>query len=234
MRASSFTSLFLTLRQIMAVSKAAICLLTLAVLRCDAQDSQALNFAYDGGYSNGYSGTLGWQFTVNQNLSVTALGLYNAGLTITDTHQVGIFDAAGSLIASGTVGPTSSDTVSGYFDYSAITPVTLIAGNTYTAAALLTASDYFYYAPSAIYTDSRISYQLSAYQALGGDALVNPDSFDFTNGFGYFGPNFLISNSDPLPGAPTPEPGALAMAAGLLCGGGVFLRRRRNRVMDHS
>ena len=195
-----------------------------------AQNSQALSFSFDGGYDSGYNGTLGWTFTVNQNLTVTALGFYNAGLEVTSTHMVGIFDATGTLIASGSVGPSISDQVIQYFDYSAIAPISLTAGNSYTAAALLTSTDYFYYGPSSINTDSRISYELSGYQLLGGNSLQFPDSFNNANGYGYFGPNFLIAGSDPGQPAGTPEPGtALFAGAAITFIAGNKLRQRKHR-----
>src|ERR1700693_727987 len=48
--------------------------------------------------------TLGWSFSVNSSISVTSLGAYDASLYgLNVAHDVGIWDAAGDLLASATV-----------------------------------------------------------------------------------------------------------------------------------
>src|SRR5213596_3089860 len=56
------------------------CTLALALCPRPAQSQVALQFSNDGGFANGYTGTLGWQFTANQNLTLTQFGIYNAEL----------------------------------------------------------------------------------------------------------------------------------------------------------
>jgi hypothetical protein len=110
-------------------------LLGVAHLRADspAVDFSSVNPS-DNFTNNSWS--LGWSFTTNVAISVSALGYYNASLTgglaglSADCHcgEVGIFDSAGDLLVSAQV--TSSDPVIGFFNYQAITPLELAASQT--------------------------------------------------------------------------------------------------------
>ena len=66
-----------------------------------------INGSYDG---NSYS--MGWSFTLDESVQVTALGMFNynawttLGGTLNESAAVGIFDASGDLITSGIVTPT--------------------------------------------------------------------------------------------------------------------------------
>lgn len=84
-----------------------------------------------------HSGTVGLVFTVGgSNLSVTALGFQDSldnGLT--SSHEVGLWDSTGNLIASVTVPSGTSGTLSGNYRYAAISAVTLIANQQYTIGA---------------------------------------------------------------------------------------------------
>lgn len=83
---------------------------------------------------NNYSGALGFQFTVLQNLIINALGRkYLVGNT--QNHVVNLWSAAagGTLLASATVLAASSSDANG-FKFATISPVTLVPGVTYTIA----------------------------------------------------------------------------------------------------
>lgn len=85
---------------------------------------------------------LGNSFTVGANdLEVTALGYYDftvgggTGDGLTDTHDVGIYNSSGSLIASVTVPSGTVGTLLGDYRYASLaSTVTLTAGQTYTLA----------------------------------------------------------------------------------------------------
>src|SRR5579872_1530650 len=78
------------------------------------------------------SGTAGWSFQTLQSISVTALGGLDSVVTNSDQSptSIGLWDQSGTLLASATITATP-----GFFnpqyDYASITPVTLIAGQTY-------------------------------------------------------------------------------------------------------
>ena len=80
--------------------------------------------------------TIGYQFDVTTALNVTALGFFtnpNKGdKTFADSHEVGLWNAAGTLLASATV--TDSSTLIGMFKWTSITPVTLLPGIGYQVA----------------------------------------------------------------------------------------------------
>ena len=188
--------------------------------RTEAQ-APALSFSTDGGYANGFTGTLGWEFTANSTVSLTDFGFYNNGGTIDISHWVGLWNVSGDLLASGTVGPSASDIAIGYFDYSPTTPYTLQAGDTYVIGTLLASGDSFYYDSSTVTTAASVSYVQTQFDITDTPSLTFPQTTDFpSNGFGYFGPNFEVTL--------TPEP-ALTLPLGLAMLGVLHRRRRVGR-----
>ena len=83
-----------------------------------------------GSFTNGTDGewTLGFQFVPTTNITVTALGSYFQN-GVTSRHDVGLWTAGGTLLASTTVAGSGA-AIDG-FQYQGITPLGLIAGNTY-------------------------------------------------------------------------------------------------------
>src|SRR5947209_9809082 len=90
------------------------------------------------GSVTGTDQTIGFTFTPTVNIVVSALGVWdaNAPVAFTQTHQVGLWDSSGTLLASTTVLTTSP--LTGAWRYVAITPVTLLAGQTYFAGSAIT------------------------------------------------------------------------------------------------
>lgn len=83
---------------------------------------------------NNYSGALGFQFTVLQNVTVNKLGrMFLPGNS--QNHVVNLWSAAGggTLLATGTVLVASASDSNG-FKWVAVAPVTLVPGVTYTIA----------------------------------------------------------------------------------------------------
>ncbi len=81
--------------------------------------------------------TIGFEFTVDADADITidALGVYDSGQDgLADSHQVGIWDADGTLLDSVTV-PASGGALEGAFRYIDIAELTLSAGATYTIGA---------------------------------------------------------------------------------------------------
>ena len=164
-------------------------------------------------FSNG-SWVFGIDFTVgDSNITVDALGYYYDPETgLTDNHPVGMYDSIGNLLASATV--TSADPLVGHFEYAAISPIVLLAGDTYRVVGV-SLSDLYTWDPTGFATSPAITYLGDTYQS--GTSLVDPAP-EFHNDVehGFFGPDFMISSTTPT----IPEPSSvilLGTALGALC-----------------
>jgi hypothetical protein len=151
------------------------------------------------GYSNFTNGnwTLGFQFTPTANLTVTSLGDYfQAG--VTNTQAVGLWTLAGAELATASV--TGSGAAADSFQFTAITPVVLLAGQTYVVGGTTGSDNYagfdianFVVAPVIGYGGHRESY---------GAALQYPANY-YGGSFADFGGDFQFTA--------VPEPAAWAM-----------------------
>jgi hypothetical protein len=182
-----------------------------------------------GGFENSNYGsdvTLGWQFTVSVQLTLTALGYFDAGGGLTDSHPVGVWDSLGNLIAEGTVpSGTGTNLVDG-FRMLPITPVPLAPG-TYTIGgyANVTSPDPFEFQAPSITTVAGLSFvQHDLFTQ--GSTLTEPTSVAhvFTP-YGYFGPDFLVTNGT-VTTVDAPEPRSILL---ILLGLAVLAVRRRSR-----
>jgi hypothetical protein len=167
-------------------------------------------------FSN-FTDLVGWQFTVNNNITVDALGFYdNPANGIHSSHPIGIYDVATQeLVLSGAVGP--ADPYSAWFNWASVAPTVLLAGHTYDIVTVLN-GDNRTWNPNGITFDSNITY-IEDVWSNGVHTLMFPNSTD-SNPFGYFGPNFDIS-----PGT-VPEPSTLLLlGTGMLSGLGALRRK---------
>jgi len=183
--------------------------------------------------------TLGWEFTVSSDITVTAVGVFDAGKDgLAESHSVGLWTSAGAPlfvpvdVPGGTLG-----TLDGYFRYVSVTPTLLLAGETYVIGAAYTEGD-----PQL---DSVINYppfgSVTAFTMASGLTFVR--NRQGNNGFStvalfptdsasvqpsYFGPNFEFTDvSAGTTAAAVPEPATLVLfGSGLAI---VVARRRRNR-----
>jgi len=165
---------------------------------------------------------IGWKFTVENPITVTALGIctdvpFVAGPT---SAQVGLWKGSGTKLASCTV--LSGDVVDGSFTYHTITSVILQPGQSYTVACLLPTGagwisqvDDPGFAPGIDFVARRFDFSPSSTLFM---PTVDYNSVPLGNTVGGFGASFTF--------VPVPEPSAFALgglgAAALM----IFLRRK--------
>lgn len=168
----------------------------------DITDTALYSYTWTTHYTLGYSFTVG-----NTPLTFNALGVFDvisatpsplsaghanaAGLS--SSHEVGVWDSVGNLIASATVNPGDPTIASansyGNWVYQTITPTTLTAG-TYTIGALfLAGSDPVMILQTAINNAAGVAY-VQGYYA-GGNVLTLPTGTYPRNEQQYFGPTLL-------------------------------------------
>ncbi len=148
--------------------------------------------------------TLGWDFRTTGSLQVDALGFFDDSLNgLADSHEVGLWNSSGTLLASATVAAGTVDPLTAQFRYVNIAPVTLAAGQTYYIGALfLDGNDNVVFPGTGgtVTTNPLIVYGQSTY-ADSSSTLTDPTIEFGQNGF--FGPNFLLSA--------VPEPASWAL-----------------------
>lgn len=177
--------------------------------------------AFDIFYTASTGDAVGWNFTLNQDVIVTDVGVWidqgffgNPG--VNSTHEWGVWDSSGSLLASGTT--ALGGTTIGGFEYTDVADFLLAAGDTYTIAAVYVAGDGDEYISSAsgVTNSPDVNWLNSVYPTTGDLGLTFPGLSSAVSSGGRFGPNFLYTP------VPTPASAAL-LAAGVL----VAVRRRR-------
>jgi Domain of unknown function (DUF4082) len=183
-----------------------------------AQSSVEALQAYTGGSTVSFGvaegRTMGWLFQANSSIQVTALGVYDFGSWAggwQTSHQVGIWDYSGGLLAETTV--TSADP-EGADDVRWVTlnsSLNLTAGQFYYIEAYYpnggaAVTDNLRYQATAVTTSPDITYVCPAWSNDGsfGDPNAN-QGFGYSN-YAYFGPNFQFT------AVTVPEPSALSFA----------------------
>ena len=166
--------------------------------------------------------TLGYSFLVNSPITVTGLGVFDDnsdGLNV--SHDVGLWDANGNLLASTTVGAGTVAPLNGFYRMASISGVSLTAGNIYYVGSVNGIdNDGWLQDPSSLVAAPEITYLSRQYEFSGG-GLVFPDLVG-SGSTGYFGGNFEFGTST------VPEPGSLLMlGSGVLAVAGAFRRKFR-------
>ncbi len=172
----------------------------------------------------------GWEFTVNSPIQVTYLGMLdvaNPPNTMPDItpdgfklpHAIGLFQANGTLLTSGTLSPGSGDMLVDNFRYVSVPLVTLSSGVHYivafhTATGTWPDVDYQILNIPSFEPNPAINYVIARW-GFDSELALPPNLADPGSDAPYrFGPNFLF----------IPEPATFA-ALGL---GGLALFRRRS------
>lgn len=166
--------------------------------------------------------TLGWAFEVNSPVSVTWLSFFDSDQDgLAESHPVGLWSAAGTLLVSATVEAGTATPLRDKFRAVPVTPTLLLPGAYRIGALFLSGNDpnMFPTFTTDFSTAPEITFLRTASAV--GAALTNPNPTFFTMGPGYFGPNFEFQ--------PVPEPGSMTLvgAFGLLAG--LVAWRRRGR-----
>ncbi len=180
-------------------------------------DDPAVSFTGVTTNSTNGSWSLGWEFSTNTAINVSALGFYDATLSggsvglgnCSGCGEVGIYDSTGTLLVSGLV--STSGTQVGDFFYVSVPTTLLGAGQNYYVAAETGNADYTWN-PTGFGVDSNINYLNGAY--IFSSTLAFPSA-----------PNFQETAAV----VATPEPSSLLLlAAGWLAAGVLMFFGRRS------
>lgn len=166
--------------------------------------------------------TLGFQFSTNRDITVTDLGFFDSGQDgLGESHAIGIWNSAGTLLTSSTVPAGTAGTLVNQFRYVSIAPIVLDGGGLFRIGALYaTGVDPVIFPGEAtdFATDPAVNFLAATFAS--GNALSDPADTAASLP-GYFGPNFLFSTA-----ASVPEPATLGLLGLGLLGLG-FIRRKR-------
>jgi hypothetical protein len=200
------------MNRLLVLLSATLVLLTASAARAD---TAGVSFTAPGtAFNNGEGFSLGFVFTATSSFAVDGLGYYDNG-GLTEVHQVGLYNSSGTLLASATV--TGTGTQMGFFNYTAISDVDLIAGQTYQVVGTSGFVDPYAFETVGFSTAPNITFDNDIYTP--GDTLAFGTTTDGLNG--YFGANF-----EEVSASPVPEPSTLALfGTGLLSACGLVRRR---------
>jgi hypothetical protein len=174
--------------------------------------------------------SVGFEFRTDQAVTISALGYFDyAGDGFSSSHEVGIFDSAGTLLAATTLNAGTGDTLIGTFRYKSIGSLLLGANQSFTIAATVGgASDLWAYGQFGTTMTGfsnnpaiQIAQDASRFIYTSGECLEFPtEHFRYSM---YAGPNFLIDRQ--TEDVHTPEPGPAILLSSAL--GVLYLLKRK-------
>jgi hypothetical protein len=179
---------------------------------------------------SGVDATIGWEFSLDTSVTVTALGVYqNAADGLHSGHVVGIFrDSDQALMGYESIPAGTSGYLEDRYQFLNLgTPFDLAPGS-YTVAETITSildpnNDTFFSLVTGLTTDPHVTFLTSARTYTAG--FNYPTALGGFND-GYFGPNFIFTVDPAPPPADTPEPATTGLLGAGLAGLGVAARRR--------
>ncbi len=169
---------------------------------------------------------LGWRFSVVNDITVSALGMYVPNNnSVSDDIIVTLYDTSASVLARTTIEPGNGGFLDGSFRYNTITPLQLTAGQTYAISGYWGSVNPSTYAFSATATTiPEIRFDTALGTTIFTEPVLPPVYFENIDD-GFFGPNFQVSNSA---AAAVPEPGTMLLfSLGLVTLAGLSRRQRR-------
>lgn len=206
-----------------------------------AHAGPAVSFtSVNGNFLDGLTRMLGWQFTVTEPLSVSALGWFDLGQNgLSRSHEVGLWNKnTQALLGSVVVASGTGGTLDGFFRYTSLgSAVALSSGTTYVIAGLDVGAngDGHVWTPAlggfnnqvnGFSSDARVTVGPAGTaigQAVAGFQFPTASIGDSRTAL--FGPNFLIA--EPVVAA-IPLPPSMALLVFGLAGMGLAARRRRS------
>lgn len=156
----------------------------------------AKNFFYNlyTGTRNNFTGTVGYEFTPSQDITISALGRAVSS-TMNNSHSVKIWKVSDqSVVASTTVTPSSSADSAGYKYELLGSPVTLASGTTYRIASYETSGG-DYWMDLATISNHNSAVTISSAVWVSGNAY--PSSTAGTTNQGYVPVTFYIGGATP-------------------------------------
>ena len=157
----------------------------------------------------------GWEFTVNTNILLTHLGLYDLDLDgFILAHDIGLFRVSdGALLASGTMSAGTGDPLIDNFRYIDVVDVPLVTGENYVLSyySATGSGDFVVTNGEGEVFAPEINWVTGRWGAGAGGLILPPNS----TGDDRYGPNFQF----------VPTPGAIFLFAVA----GLAARRRRRR-----
>jgi hypothetical protein len=229
---TGFIPMNLYLRQVLTHRLAGLALSVIIVI-CTEMNAAAVEQAITLGQINGWVGgfsvreTIGWQFHVNTDITVTQLGVWDQGGNgLTYANDIGLWDNSSQLLKSANIPAGTVATLINDFRYVPISPITLTPGKSYTIGVYCSFSQInplIAQYPQPFTTSSGVTWEglVNSYNKHGDTSgLSCPDSGPLPPFSGAFGPNFTYYAA--------PEPSLLIMmASGLLVVLCRALRRRK-------
>lgn len=169
-------------------------------------------------YGDSTGDVVGFSFTADVNLTVSALGILNNG-GLNSAHMVGLWNASNQSLLASTSVDSSGTLLNGFYFNNLASNVFLSAGNRYVLGAVYSATDDDSYVsgPSSI-SSNFISATQAVFASNASLGLVFPTNNSVGN-LGRIGPNMLAQVS-------VSEPSALALLVISLAGFGLMRKAR--------